>query len=221
MKIPPTAVLDLLHRTPWGSLASHSSQLPGYPYATALPYVPDGSHCPVFLISGLAEHTRNLLADARASLLVADLGVADIHQAARLSLMGDVTAMDASPDFIDRFLRYQPEAQRYLDLGDFRFFRLQPQRLRLIAGFGQMGWLAPDLWQSLQALPAEQEQDLVAELEPQLPPQMQLLGLDCHGMDLLDQGRRRRLSFDAAGIAADGILHAALATLADAENSAF
>lgn len=216
MKIPLNPVLELLHCTPWGSLASHSLQMPGYPYATALPFVPDTSHCPVFLISGLAEHTRNLRADSRTSLLVAQTGVADIHQAARLSLLGDAQEMEATPDFIDRYVRYQPEAQTYLELGDFRFFRLAPQRLRLISGFGQMGWLESELWQSLPTLPAPDEQDLVAELEAHMPAAMQLLGLDCHGLDVLRGSQRQRLSFAAeVASAPEQVRRTALARLAE------
>lgn len=200
MKIPVTDVLDLLHRCAWGSLASHSTQLPGYPYATALPYVLDAGHSPVFLISGLAEHTRNVKADPRASLMVADSEAGNVLLSARLSLMGDVTAFDPPPAFIDRYLRYQPDASRYLELGDFAFYRLLPQRLRLIAGFGQMGWLAPETWQSLVSLDPDDEQDLVARLEQHVPPQAQLLGLDHYGLDLQLGSRRRRLPFGADAV---------------------
>ena len=48
-----------------------SAAMPGYPFVTLLPYALDGRGAPLFLISSLAEHTRNLQADPRASLLVA------------------------------------------------------------------------------------------------------------------------------------------------------
>jgi len=39
------------------------------------------------------------------------------------------------------YLRYHPEAERFLQLGDFRFFRLDPLRIRVVGGFAQAGWL--------------------------------------------------------------------------------
>lgn len=214
MKIPVDAIIDLLHQCPWGSLASHSTQLAGYPFATALPFVTDPSHCPVFLISGLAEHTRNLKADCRASLLLAQPDRENVLLGQRLTLIGDVLPLDASPAFIDRYLRYQPDAERYLALGDFGFYRLAPQKLRLVAGFGQMGWLAPDTWSALAQLDADQEQDLIVALEPHLAPDCQLLGLDCYGADLERSGFRLRLSFQQGPLAADAILAATLERIA-------
>jgi putative heme iron utilization protein len=70
VKIAPTAALQLLHGQHYATLATHSGQLAGYPYATVLPYVLDEQHRPLLLISALAEHTRNLLADGRCSLSV-------------------------------------------------------------------------------------------------------------------------------------------------------
>ena len=70
MKITFHSAIHLIHEAAWGSLATHSTQAPGYPFATVLPFAPDEQHCPMFLISGLAEHTKNLIADYRASLLI-------------------------------------------------------------------------------------------------------------------------------------------------------
>jgi putative heme iron utilization protein len=74
VKIAPTAALQLLHGQHYATLATHAGQLPGYPYATVLPYVLDEQHRPLLLISALAEHTRNLLADGRCSLSVLEAG---------------------------------------------------------------------------------------------------------------------------------------------------
>ncbi|MCK7498259.1 MAG: pyridoxamine 5'-phosphate oxidase family protein [Comamonadaceae bacterium] len=69
-------------------LASHTTALPGYPYASILPFAPDQESHPVFLVSGLAEHTQNLLADPRASFLVWDGGDGSVLTGARLTLVG-------------------------------------------------------------------------------------------------------------------------------------
>ena len=72
MKLPIDPLIHLLHSASQLYLATHSTQLDGFPYATALPFALDAQQRPLILISQLAEHTRNLLADGRASLLLND-----------------------------------------------------------------------------------------------------------------------------------------------------
>src|SRR3569833_1288359 len=124
MKTDLDTALDLLHTATAGTLATQSRQLPGYPFATALPFVPDERNRPVFLVSTLAEHTRNLLADPRASFLVAAADQANVLAGARMTLMGEVDRVEATSELVARCVRYQPEAEQYLALGDFGFFRM-------------------------------------------------------------------------------------------------
>jgi Pyridoxamine 5'-phosphate oxidase len=49
---------------------------------------------PIFLISGLAEHTKNLERDPRASLLVAEGGSADPLANGRVTLLGPCTRVE-------------------------------------------------------------------------------------------------------------------------------
>ncbi|HEY8606517.1 MAG TPA: pyridoxamine 5'-phosphate oxidase family protein [Noviherbaspirillum sp.] len=193
MKPEFDSVLHLLHGSAGGTLATHSQQLPGYPYATALPFAPDEAHRPVFLASGLAEHTKNLLADSRASFLVAggDAGPA----APRVTLLGDAVQIEAAPALQARYLRYQPDAEQYLALGDFAFFLLQPKRARIIGGFAQMGWMEEADWRDAMVLALEDEATLIQDLLGELPPRVRLIGLDCYGIDVERQGQRERQRF--------------------------
>ena len=70
MKVDYSEVRRLLRLGAPGALGTHSASVEGYPFVSNVPYVLDGCCRPLFLLSGLAEHTRNLLADPRASLLV-------------------------------------------------------------------------------------------------------------------------------------------------------
>jgi hypothetical protein len=167
---------------------------PGYPFATALPFMPDAGHRPVFLASRLAEHAKNLGADARASLLITN-DVQPVAQAARLTLTGDAQRIAAEPALVQRYLRYQPDAETYLGLGDFDFYLFTPKRARHIAGFGQMGWVDGAEWLAAPELPLGQEVGLLQELAGLQPPGVRLLGLDCFGMDLERRGRRERQRF--------------------------
>ncbi len=202
MKIHFDSVIPLLHKTPYGVLATHSAQLPGYPFASTLPFVLDERQCPVFLISALAEHTKNLMADYRASFLVASPDGQNVLSGARLTLVGDVQRIDAPQELVARTLRYQPDASRYLGLGDFAFFRLTPKRARYVAGFGEMGWLEASDWENGAVLPLADEAELLSNLAAILPGGIRLLGLDCYGADIERQGQRERLEFPNAPVAA-------------------
>lgn len=193
MKPTLDTAIHLLHAVSSGTLASHSVQLPGYPFATALPFVPDERHRPVFLVSSLAEHTKNLLEDARASFLVAGHNEQNPLAGARMTLVGDAVRIDARPELVARYLRYQPDAEQYLSLGDFAFFQLTPKRVRYIAGFGQMGWVEGNNWAQAAALSLADEAVFLRELAGAHPPGVRLLGIDCYGADIERHGRRDRL----------------------------
>jgi heme iron utilization protein len=193
MNIPIASALDLLHATSYGTLATQAEDFPGYPYVSVLPFVLDERHAPVFLISSLAEHTKNLRAQPRASFFVHAPVEGNVLAGARLTLLGSVTPYQASERLIARYLRYQPDAERYLALADFAFYRLAPVRLRLIAGFGEMGWIAAEAFKQAASLALEDEERLLREAS--LPSNTKLLGLDPYGVDWLRDGVRERQKF--------------------------
>lgn len=215
MKLPIDPLIQLLHSASQLCLATHSTQLDGFPYATALPFALDAQQRPLILISQLAEHTRNLLADGRASLLLNDDLGAGVLQGARLTLLGEMTQVDVSAEVQARYLRYLPDAARYLALGDFRFFRMAPQRARYIGGFGQMGWVEADSWHALPMLQYADETALLERLGKQLPAHVALLGLDCFGLDLRSSQQRLRLPFASAAHTPEQVLPAAQRVLAE------
>lgn len=197
MKPSLDTAIHLLHAVSAGTLATNSAQLQGYPFATALPFVPDERHCPVFLISRLAEHTKNVVADSRASFLVSSPNDANVLTGARMTLVGDAVRVDATPELAARYVRYQPDAEQYLSLGDFAFFRLTPKRVRHIAGFGQMGWIEESDWSDAAVLPLADEARCLHELIGFHHPGVRLLGIDCYGCDIEHHGKRDRLRFGA------------------------
>ena len=192
-------VIELLHGSQMASLATHSLVVAGYPFASAIPFATDERHRPVFLLSRLAEHTQNLIADARASLLVH--GLEQDGEFARATLVGTVRPFDADADLIARFIRYQPAAERFLQLGDFRFYRLEPAQIRVIGGFGQASWLEGEQLTSAASLTAEQEVSAIAALQGMLPAGAELVGLDCFGIDLRRAGVMQRVAFSSASTA--------------------
>ena len=95
---------------------------------------PDGLSArglPTLLISALAQHTRNVKADPRASLLVADSAALarDPRRAARVIVVGKVLPVPPleEPDVRERYLALHRKAKDLLAL-DFRFFQSSRRR---------------------------------------------------------------------------------------------
>lgn len=195
MKLELAPVINLLHRAEHSTLATNSSQMAGYPYATVVPNILDEQHHPILLISALAEHTKNLLADGRVSLSVTEPGVANVQDGQRLTIVGDAERFSASAELQARYLRYLPAAEQYLQL-DFMFFRIIPKTIRYIGGVGKMGWVTPESFGTHPMLTLNEEVELLKLAEELAPKNIQLLGIDCFGIDYLADGFRDRVSLE-------------------------
>ena len=100
---------------------------------------PDGA--PLLLLSKLALHTKNILADPRASLMLDERKDGDPLEGARVMLMGTLAATgDAGAR--SAYLRRHPEAEMYAGFADFAFYRMAVSRAHLVAGFGRIVDLA-------------------------------------------------------------------------------
>ncbi|MFM0205045.1 pyridoxamine 5'-phosphate oxidase family protein [Paraburkholderia fungorum] len=200
MNIPAHAPLHLLHSAAIGTLATHARQPEGFPYPSVLPFAPDPQHSPTILVSRLAEHTHNLHADPRAGFLVVDAPDGDVLSGQRATLLGTFEPVDSSPDVVQRYLRYHPDAERYLVLGDFTFWTMRLERLRYIGGFGAMGWLTGAELDPLPSLGVEEENALLGHFAASSSGTggLELLGVDRYGADLKVDGARTRFAFDDA-----------------------
>lgn len=213
MKIDYSEVRRLLRLGAAAALGTQSASVEGYPFVSSLPYVLDEACRPLFLMSGLAEHTRNLLANPRASLLVLEGEGGRLDQA-RVTLLGRVLPVTPDEGLQARYLRYRPEAADYLALGDFRFFRMEPDKARFIGGFGRMGWV--DACQPPVLLESHTEARLLDALDALAPTGVSVLGLDFDGLDVRICGVFRRLSFVPLAQDADSLLAAAACSLRQA-----
>lgn len=143
-------VRTLLHLGRIGSLSTLSNKLPGYPFGSVMPYGLDENGHPVFLISTMAMHTQNLLADPRSSLLVTqpDPG-GDPLGAARVTLLGNVQPVPERDVAEARrlYLARYPNSKNWVDFKDFSFYRMDVVDVYYVGGFGVMGWLsAPEYY---------------------------------------------------------------------------
>lgn len=137
------AACQLLRGQHSAALATLSHKLGGHPFVTGVDYVTDPSGRPVFLISALAEHSRNIAADPRVSLLVQGTA-GDVQASPRLTLVGEAGRVgeEESAALKSLYLRHFPAAEQYFAL-DFFFCRIEPSQLRYIGGFGAARWIAP------------------------------------------------------------------------------
>jgi putative heme iron utilization protein len=127
-----------------GVLSTISVRRAGTPYGSVTPYALSAAGAPLLLLSRLAAHTQNLVADPRAGLYVGDRSAAEDPQAgARISLLGRATPLPApdEPDARARYLARWPRSADYFALGDFSLWRFEIDEARLIAGFGDIRWL--------------------------------------------------------------------------------
>lgn len=113
----------------------------GHPIATRVGLAIDADGTPVILVSALAAHTPALRADPRCSLLVGEPGKGDPLAHPRLTLQCTAREVERNSSeearIAARYLAHNPKAALYAGLGDFRYFRLEPVRASLNAGFGR------------------------------------------------------------------------------------
>lgn len=197
-------LIDLLHSVQEAALATHSTTLDGFPFASAVSFVTDDHHRPIFLISGLAEHSRNLVANPRASLMIAKaLGEGEM---ARVSLIGEARPIESDPLLVARYLRYHPHAERFLQLGDFRFHRFEPVKVLTVAGFAKASWLEGDRLIDAPIISPADEADLLTEYELAPIKDCQLSGVDAFGADVILGGKPFRVRFSIGPVMKDAWL---------------
>lgn len=110
----------------------------GTPLVTRIAMQSDADGAPLALLSGLAAHSRALAADPRAGLLlIMPSAKGDAMTHARLSVTGRAAPITMDSARRDLWLARDPKARVYIDLPDFRLWRIEPESGLLNAGFGQ------------------------------------------------------------------------------------
>ena len=134
---------SLLRRSRQGALAT---LLPGSgdPYCSLVNLASHFDGTPILLVSRLAVHTRNILADPRVSLMLDERAPGDPLEGARIMLAGTAVAAadNEAADLRRRYLNTHPSAETFVDFADFGFFRIVPSGVHLVAGFGRIVDLA-------------------------------------------------------------------------------
>jgi putative heme iron utilization protein len=193
-----------------GVLSTRLAGEEGWPYGSLVMVGIDHDLSPILLLSDLAEHTKNLNADPRASLLIdGTVGHDDPLSAPRVALMGRIARVDDRTT-TQRYIAHHPASTLYVGFADFHFFRLTIERAHLVAGFGRIRWLEAaqftppwpvelvrDERKLVEAL--NQDSGLVRRVALKCGADTdvgwKITGLDRDGLDLGQRGKRQRLWF--------------------------
>lgn len=202
-----------------GVLSTLSVRMAGAPFGSICPFVLDHAGGALILVSGLAEHTRNLEADPRCSLL-AHSGAADPQAAGRVTLVGRAARAEVDAATRARYLRLLPEAAANLELPDFRFLRIAVDAVRYIGGFGNIHWLPGEDFTPPPNSLAEAEADILAHMNADhaellpvwcaryhgvQPRAVEMVGVDVDGIDLRADGARLRVDFARSACDPDAV----------------
>lgn len=171
----------------------------GTPYVSLVTVAFDLDLAPLLLLSGLADHTRNLLADSRCSLLLDGTdGHPNPQTGPRVTLCGRAEKRAPDAALRARFLARHPGAALYAGFGDFALWRVVPERAHFVGGFGRAVWfdapfgLTPALVDGVRTA----EPALLERLNRDLAPRLEgwrITALDPDGADLDKGGNFRRL----------------------------
>jgi len=113
----------------------------GAPYVSLVLTAFDGDGSPLLLLSDLAQHTRNILADSRVSLLFdGTQGLPEPLTGPRLTVLG-TACVSTDPAALGRYLARHPSAAVYAGFSDFRLYRVEIARGHFVAGFGRIEWI--------------------------------------------------------------------------------
>ena len=168
------------------TLSTVSRKCSGYPFGSLMPYAIDGTGRPIFLISNMAMHTQNIQADHRASLFVSQGDNGDPLGTARATLVGDVLPISEGEvgEARQRYLSRYENSRSWVDFKDFGFYLLQPLDIYYVGGFGVMGWVTAEEYQSAKIDPlAEAAPKIVEHMNSDHVSAMVLLARVHAGLD--------------------------------------
>jgi heme iron utilization protein len=213
----------LMRRQSHAVLATSLAEAPGgHPYASLVAVACGIDASPLLLLSDLAQHSRNIAADRRVSLLFdgggdhlpgppLEAASADPLAAPRVSLLGEAERAD-DPRLLARFVARHPSASGYAGFGDFHLYRVVIGRGHLVAGFGRISWVEPAALRfagDANALAAA-ESEIVAHMNADHADALMLYatrllrrsgagwrmtGIDPEGIDLRSEHETARLDF--------------------------
>ena len=175
----------LLRQTHQGVLSTHSKANEGFPFGSVSTFISNHVGEPIFYISDLAQHTKNINYQAKMCFTVFHNNTdtaslkSDPNAEARLSLLGQAQIVEPSASCYDairsRFYALHPKSQAYQKTHDFAFYKMSIERARFIGGFGDIHWFSKEQWQISSPEWAETEISMVKHMNEDHQDAMQLI----------------------------------------------
>lgn len=146
---PAVAVRNLVELAQYAHLCTIMSNMhhrrSGYPFGTIVDFASDGAGCPLFCLSPLAIHTRNIMEDPRCSLVVQMPGWTGMANA-RVTIFGDVYQLPpemheaAREIYVAKHARESKKGEWVS--GNLVFFRMHRiLDIYFVGGFGTVQWV--------------------------------------------------------------------------------
>jgi heme iron utilization protein len=209
---PADTIRRLVRSLPRVALGTVMRDTGGAPYVSLALAACDHDASPLLLLSDLADHSRNLRADPRASLLYdATSGLPDPLAGERATLVGRIEPAEDERRR-GRYLRRHPSAGQYAAFADFHLWRMTVERAHLVAGFGRIHWVeGGDVIGGSRAALAEGEAGILDHMNREHRDALQLYaerllglegggwqmtGIDPEGIDLRRAAQTARLAFE-------------------------
>lgn len=137
----------LLRQQHSGVLATNSLSVKGFPFGSVTPFLTTESGDIVIYASDIAQHSRNMKADSKVSLCVHNAETDDSQANARVTVLGHAKPDAVSETLQQQYFRLFPQALKYVEAHDFRFYLISTERIRYIGGFGEIYWFSQQEWQ--------------------------------------------------------------------------
>jgi putative heme iron utilization protein len=206
----------LLRLARTGALATLDTDS-GAPLVTLVGVASDFCGSPLFLMSSLSRHSRNVARDPRVSLLLSsppDRGDPLNHP--RLTLGGAIERLEAAIAR-GRYLQRNPKAKLYASFSDFALYRLRIDNVHFNGGFGRADLLEPHdilasragedqivaeearILDGLNALDSDRLAALAGLARPSRRA-LKAVGIDSEGFDLASGALSYRVQFAAAAL---------------------
>jgi putative heme iron utilization protein len=152
-----------------------------------------------------------------------------VQASARATLVGGAQHETDPRSIRERYLRFYPDHARYLEIGGFEFWKIEPLQLRFIEGFGSLHWITAQSYLAhadeiaqieasvIEHMNADHSDALVdycAHYYGTRPHRAQMIGFDCDGFDVRTDQRVLRFALPKP-VATAQEARAALIALAD------
>ncbi|MQM18952.1 hypothetical protein Taro_051952 [Colocasia esculenta] len=152
---PALAVRNLMEQARFAHLCTVMSRMhhrrDGYPFGSLVDFATDSMGHPIFSLSPLAIHTRNLLADPRCTLVVQIPGWSGLSNA-RVTIFGDILPLPADQQECAH-KQYVTKHQQWAtqQWGNFYYYRMQNiSDIYFIGGFGTVAWVDVQEYEALR-----------------------------------------------------------------------